>query len=117
LFQYVVDRNPVHAGGLHHYRLDATFLEPPRLLVQVLGKQPKLRTGCASWSGSTAARCSRLPMSIPAASRCTTSKPGLSDQMRRPRSFFCFRVSRGPLFDSVFVSFAIFFLHPFHFKG
>ena len=58
-------------------------------------KQPKFRTGCASRSGPTAARCSRLPMSIPAASRCTTSKPGLADQIRRPRSLFCFRVSRG----------------------
>ena len=75
-------------------------------------KQPKLHTGCASRSGPTAAKCSPLPISIPAASRCTTSKPGLTDQIRRPRSFFCFRVSREPLFDSAFVSFAIFFLSP-----
>ena len=39
-------------------------------------------------------------------------RPGvlLPNRDYRTRSFFCFRVSGGTLFDSVFVSFAIFFL-------
>src|ERR1700692_2490472 len=32
-------------------------------------------------------------MSMPAASRCTTSRPGCSDQMRRPSSLLCLRVN------------------------
>jgi hypothetical protein len=45
LFQYVVDRNPVHSGRLHYHRLDATFLEPPRLPVQVLRETAKVPNG------------------------------------------------------------------------
>src|ERR1039457_4568716 len=36
LLQYVVYRNPVHAGGLHHHRLDPALLQPFRQPVQIL---------------------------------------------------------------------------------
>ncbi len=96
LFQYVVDRNPVHSGGLHGHRLDATFLEPSRLPVQVLRKTAKvthgLRIAVRPYRGPT--KCPPRPMSIPALSRCTTSKPGLADQIRRPISFLASALSR-----------------------
>jgi hypothetical protein len=53
-------------------------------------------------------------MSMPAAPRCTTSRPGWSDQIRRPSSFLCLRVNRLPFRAPVVVLFVIPATHPRH---
>src|ERR1017187_10016713 len=49
LFQYVVYRNPVHARGLHHHRLDPALFQPFRQTVQIRCEAFKNahRLGCA----------------------------------------------------------------------
>jgi hypothetical protein len=39
--QLLIERDPIHSGGLHGHRLDPTLQQPFDQLVQVLGKRPE----------------------------------------------------------------------------
>ena len=85
LLQHIVERNPVHPGGFHRHRGDATTHQPLGHSSRSSVKVANTRTGFSSRSGGTATKISLAPISIPAALAPESGDlPGTSLSVFRP---------------------------------